>query len=43
MPPNYAVLATSDADAAERFEQFRNVDPLHSVQPSLLTESRIIE
>jgi deoxycytidine triphosphate deaminase len=39
MPPDYAILAVSDADAAERFGEFRNLDPLPSVQPSLLNSA----
>src|SRR5947207_1196440 len=39
--PNYNVFAQSDEDAAARFAEFGEVDPLPSVQPSLLNSADI--
>ena len=41
MPPDYTVLAASDADAAERFAEFEAVDPLPSVPASLLNSADV--
>jgi len=41
MPPDYAVLAASDAEAAERFAQFQAMDPLPSVPASLLNSADV--
>src|SRR2546425_2367356 len=43
MPPDYTVLAASDADATERFAEFQAADPLPSVPASLLNSADVLD